>query len=159
MSSCPELSRRALGSPKLTPPLSNSPHRRRSPLYHSHPVTPRTFRSRLGRRFRRVRPWRRSPVGSSRSISPNPPPEPIDEFKLQTGKERRRRARDSGEERGSRSSDEPVPMISAPTELEGTRQLAVAGVILATSDLDRLSVMARRRQEKRKSRAEQTQSV
>ncbi|KAJ3462619.1 hypothetical protein MRS44_007405 [Fusarium solani] len=49
MSSCPELSRRALGSPKSTPPSSNSPRRRRSPLYHSHPVTPRTFRSRPAR--------------------------------------------------------------------------------------------------------------
>lgn len=147
---------------KSTPPSSrspSSPRRRRSHISHSHPVTPKTFRSRLGGRFRRVRPWKRSPVGSSRSISPFQPPEPIDEFKLQTGKERRRRARDSGEERGSRSSDEPVPMISAPTELEGTRQLAVAGVILATSDLDRLSIMARRRQEKRESRAEKTQSV
>ncbi|RTE78555.1 hypothetical protein BHE90_006980 [Fusarium euwallaceae] len=44
MSSCPELSRRTLNSPKLTPPSSNSPRRRRSPAFHSHPVTPRTFR-------------------------------------------------------------------------------------------------------------------
>jgi hypothetical protein len=38
-----------------------------------------------------------------------------------------------------------VPVISAPVAEgeEGTRQLAAAGIVLGTLDLDRLSLMAR----------------
>lgn len=97
-----------------------------------------------------MRPWT-SPLASSRSSRSSFPSSPADpehqEAKLHSGKERRRRAREpeSHSEQNRGSSDEATETVySAPTVDEGTRPLVMAGVVLATSDLDRLSLMARR---------------
>lgn len=56
------------------------------------------------------------------------------------GKERRRRARET---RNRHSSEIPSSSPGTPLYSGGASPLAVAGVILATSELDRLSSMAR----------------
>ena len=57
------------------------------------------------------------------------------------GKERRRRARET---RIRHSSEiQPPPLADTTLRDDGTRPLALAGMVLATADLDRLSSMAR----------------
>ena len=64
------------------------------------------------------------------------------------GKERRRRARAS-DQIGQSCSEEGTPRNSSVVEEEGPRGLAFAAALLAVSDLDRLSLMAREDEETR----------
>ncbi|KAH8694670.1 hypothetical protein BGZ61DRAFT_545471 [Ilyonectria robusta] len=147
MISCPELGR-AKCSSEATPPSNGSCNSIGG--HGSLPPKSNRLRSRLAQRFRRMRPWT-SPLASSRSSRSSYPSSPADpehqEVKVHSGKERRRRARESEShsEQTRGSSDEAAEAVySAPTVDKGTRPLAMAGVVLATSDLDRLSLMARR---------------
>jgi hypothetical protein len=125
------------------PPTSSSSHN--SPHQHNHfsqPPTPTGLLNRLDGRIRRAYRWE-YPHGSSRSISSTSLAESTDDSGAPAGKYRRRRARDSEAKRGNSSADNSVPIMSAPVAQEGTRQLVVAGVVLGTLDLDRLSSIAR----------------
>ncbi|KAI5467971.1 hypothetical protein BGZ63DRAFT_399505 [Mariannaea sp. PMI_226] len=97
-----------------------------------------SLRSRLASRFSHRPHWNSSP-GSSLSPFPNISQEELgtDEMKFPTGKERRRRARES--ERHRRSFDDELLELESE---EGTRPLAMAAVALAAADLERLSSMA-----------------
>lgn len=145
--SCPELGHIPNTSPGVSTPIGpHSPLPRRKVDSISQPHSPNWRRSRLALRFRRMRPWGSLP-GSSRSTSsfPSSPHEDVvnDQVRFQTGKERRRRARES-ERRRKSSYEAETPKLSAE---DGARPLVVAGVLLATSELDRLSSRARAKQD------------
>jgi hypothetical protein len=63
------------------------------------------------------------------------------------GKERRRHARDSQDH--ERSSGASSLLTPSPTSYETTAPLAAAGMLVATAELDRLSRLARDKEEHR----------
>ncbi|KAH6966798.1 hypothetical protein EDB82DRAFT_481096 [Fusarium venenatum] len=155
MQSCPELGCRHSHS-WHSAPTSRDPHSntyQSTPL--SQPITPTSLLHRLDGRLRQT--YFESPFGSSRSLSVSSLDDSADDSRSQAGKERRRRARDSEVNRhhSNSSADDSasVPIMSAPAVHEGTRQLAVAGVVLGALELDRLSLMARVDEEKGKFRS------
>lgn len=155
MQSCPELGYRHSHS-WHSAPASRDPHSgtcQGSPL--SQPTTPTSLLHRLDGRLRQA--YFESPFGSSRSLSVSSLDDSADDSRSQAGKERRRRARDSEANRndGYSSADDSasVPIMSAPVVHQGTRQLAVAGVVLGALELDRLSLMARVDEEKSRFRS------
>ncbi|OBS22324.1 hypothetical protein FPOA_08660 [Fusarium poae] len=150
MQSCPELGCRYSHS-WHSAPASRDPH---SNTYQGGPLsqstTPTNLLHRLDGRLRQA--YFESPFGSSRSLSISSLDDSADDSRSQAGKERRRRARDSEVNRhhsnSSADNSASVPIMSAPAVHQGTRQLAVAGVVLGALELDRLSLMARVDEEK-----------
>jgi hypothetical protein len=103
----------------------------------SQPPTPKSLRERLATRFRFARAWD-SARGSLSSVS-----QVADLPRMQPGRERRRLARESKDHECSSGAGSSLQ--ASPLEGEGTGSLAVAGIMLATQDLDRLTMMARER--------------
>ncbi|KAL7956518.1 hypothetical protein V8C34DRAFT_212426 [Trichoderma compactum] len=99
----------------------------------SQPTTPPgySFRERIAVRFRRRRPWE-SPKSCRGSATAQ-----LDMPRFQDGRERRRRARGSLERHSP--SDIGSPRQSTPVGERGAGPLVVAGIVMATADLDRLS--------------------
>lgn len=81
--------------------------------------------------------WRSTGISSTNTTTP---PALVEEGspKFQDGKERRRQAHDSA---GHEASETPSP-LSTPGQ-GGASPLALAGVMIATAELDRLSGLAR----------------
>lgn len=97
----------------------------------SQPTTPPGFRKRIAVRFRRRRPW-----DSPRSFRGSATAQ-LDMPRFQDGRERRRRARGSLERHSP--SDIGSPRQSTPVGERAASPLVVAGIMMATAELDRLS--------------------
>ncbi|EHK23762.1 uncharacterized protein TRIVIDRAFT_221010 [Trichoderma virens Gv29-8] len=99
----------------------------------SQPTTPPGygFRERIAVRFRRRRPWE-SPRSFRGSAN-----DQLDMPRFQDGRERRRRARGSLERHSP--SDLGSPRQSTPVGERAAGPLVVAGIAMATAELDRLS--------------------
>ncbi|KAL7951720.1 hypothetical protein V8C42DRAFT_15539 [Trichoderma barbatum] len=99
----------------------------------SQPTTPPGygFRERIAVRFRRRRPWE-SPRSFRGSATAQ-----LDMPRFQDGRERRRRARGSLEQHSP--SDIGSPRQSTPVGERAAGPLVVAGIVMATAELDRLS--------------------
>ncbi|KAI9147674.1 hypothetical protein HJFPF1_12704 [Paramyrothecium foliicola] len=105
----------------------------------SRPLTPPKYRIRHGIRFSRTRPW----LSPGSSVSPNSTTDEHHSSTHRKGRERRRRARDTSNQSWSTNSS----MVPSPRGQEGTAPLVMAGVALATVQLDHLSSLARRSEE------------
>ncbi|KAH7322752.1 hypothetical protein B0I35DRAFT_476672 [Stachybotrys elegans] len=134
VNSCPELGdARRKNTYSSTDSHGTCTYRRGS---RSQPLTPPKMRHRiLDLGIRRVRFWPSSRDSHAWTADNTPPRQTKD------ARERRRQARDS---RARFSSSHSSPLLSpSPTTYEGTAPLAMAGMMLATAELDRLSQRAR----------------
>lgn len=109
----------------------------------SQPPTPTSIRNRIASQLRNVRIWR-SAGGSSNHTQHSSASKNSTISTPQDGKERRRRARESPERHSSEQRDS---VTLTPYAEEGTSPLVMAGVALATTELDRLTTLARQSEE------------
>ncbi|KAF7562395.1 hypothetical protein G7046_g1742 [Stylonectria norvegica] len=143
MNSCPELGRVPKHPSELTPTSDTSRNSFSQRNTRPQLLTPTSLRSRLTTRLRRLGRWTSS-TGSSRSNLPISSPDSDGQPRFRNSRERRRRARDTEVHLGSLDIDDKISPGS-----EGTSPLAMAGAMLAASDLDRLSLMARKDEQSR----------
>ncbi|CAG9941240.1 unnamed protein product [Clonostachys rosea f. rosea IK726] len=105
----------------------------------SQPTSPTGVRRKLAQRLRSTRVWK-SAGPTNQSSRKNTPPELP---KLKDGKERRRMARCPQEHHS-------IDNVGLAQSAEGASPLAMASVVLATAELDRLSQNARQSEELRR---------
>lgn len=143
IASCPDLTRVYRNSGKQSPSCPRCSYEvppvglRRISL--SQPTSPTGVRRKLAQRLRSTRVWK-SAGPTNQSSRKNTPPELP---KLKDGKERRRMARCPQEHHS-------IDNVGLAQSAEGASPLAMASVVLATAELDRLSQNARQSEELRR---------